>query len=120
MSEVQIQIRRIYDDPAPTDGARILVDRLWPRGVSKDRADLDEWCKTVAPSTDLRKWYGHDPAKFDEFAERYRRELETDDEQSAAFADLKSRAAQGPLTLLTATKEPQISEAQVLLSLLTE
>lgn len=115
-----VQIRRIYDDPEPTDGARVLVDRLWPRGVSKDRADLDEWCKSVAPSTDLRKWYGHDPAKFDEFARRYRHELETDDEQSAAFADLTSRAARGPLTLLTATKEPQISEAQVLLSLLTQ
>ena len=61
-------VRRIYDDPAPADGKRVLVDRLWPRGVSKERADLFEWCKDIAPSTELREWYGHDPAKFDEFS----------------------------------------------------
>lgn len=115
----RVAIRRIYDDPESSDGTRILVDRLWPRGVSKDRADLDEWCKDIAPSTELRKWYGHDPAKFDEFARRYRTELASGGEQSAALAHLKSVAAHGKLTLLTATKEPQISEAQVLLSLLT-
>lgn len=114
-----IRIRRIYEDPEADDGSRVLVDRLWPRGISKDRAHLDEWCKTVAPSTDLRKWYSHDPAKFTEFAQRYRTELETDDEQKEALAHLRDLAARGPLTLLTATKEPQISEAEVLRDLLS-
>lgn len=115
----KVRIRRIYDAPEPDDGARVLVDRLWPRGVSKARADLTQWCKTVAPSTELRKWYGHDPARFDEFAQRYRAELETDDEQKAALAGLRELAAHGTLTLLTATKEPQISEAEVLREVLT-
>lgn len=114
-----VRIRRIYDEPDPDDGARVLVDRLWPRGVSKDRAHLDEWCKTVAPSTELRKWYGHDPAKFDEFRARYTAELDAGGEQSAALAQLRELAAAGPLTLLTATKEPGISEAAVLRRLLT-
>nr|WP_312870292.1 DUF488 family protein [Gordonia asplenii] len=108
-----VRVRRIYDDPDPDDGARILVDRLWPRGMSKDRAHLDEWCKAVAPSTELRKWYGHDPAKFPEFAARYRAEL-TVPERADALADLRRRAAQGPLTLLTAAKRDDISEATVL------
>lgn len=116
----QVRVRRIYDDPESDDGARVLVDRLWPRGVSKERARLDEWCKTVAPTTDLRKWYSHDPAEFDEFAERYRTELETDDEQKAALAHLRELAAAGPLTLLTATKQPEISEAAVLRQVLTD
>ncbi|MEZ5211797.1 MULTISPECIES: DUF488 domain-containing protein [unclassified Gordonia (in: high G+C Gram-positive bacteria)] len=114
-----VRIRRIYDEPDPDDGARVLVDRLWPRGVSKDRAHLDEWCKTVAPSTELRKWYGHDPAKFDEFRARYTAELDAGGEQSVALAQLRKLAAAGPLTLLTATKEPGISEAAVLRRLLT-
>lgn len=115
----RVRVRRIYDEPDSDDGARVLVDRLWPRGVSKERAHLDDWCKAVAPSTDLRKWYSHDPAKFDEFAKRYRTELETDDEQKDALARLRELAADGPLTLLTATKEPQISEAEVLRRLLS-
>ena len=68
----KVRIKRIYDDPAPDDGARVLVDRLWPRGISKERAELEEWCKQVAPSTELRKWYSHDPAKFAEFGKRYK------------------------------------------------
>lgn len=120
MSTPQVRVRRIYDDPDPDDGSRILVDRLWPRGVSKARAHLDDWCRNVAPSTDLRTWYSHDPDKFGEFAERYRAELETDDEQKDALAKLREVAADGPLTLLTATKQPQISEAEVLRRVLTE
>lgn len=112
MSEVRV--RRIYEDPDPGDGARVLVDRLWPRGISKERAALTDWLRTVAPSTDLRKWYAHDPAKFEEFATRYRTELTTDDEHVEALDRLWTLAARGPLTLLTATKEPQISEAEVL------
>ncbi len=115
----EIRVRRIYADPEPGDGARVLVDRLWPRGISKERAALTDWCKTVAPSTDLRKWYAHDPAKFDDFAARYRTELTTDDEHIEALAGLRALAEQGPLTLLTATKEPLISEAEVLRRVLT-
>lgn len=115
----KVQVRRAYDPPEPDDGQRVLVDRLWPRGLSKVRAHLDEWCKQVAPSTDLRKWYGHDPDRFDEFARRYRAELQ-EPEQAAAFAQLKDLAAKGPLTLLTAAKRSDISEATVLAVLLTK
>lgn len=118
MGQAHVQIRRIYDPPRADDGKRVLVDRLWPRGVSKERADLDEWCKEVAPSTELRKWYGHDPARYAEFARKYRAEL-TDDEHAQAFAQLKELARQGTLTLLTATKQPDMSEAQVLEDALT-
>jgi uncharacterized protein YeaO (DUF488 family) len=95
----------------------VLVDRLWPRGVSKARADLTEWCKEVAPSTELRKWYGHDPERYDEFARRYRAEL-GDTEHAAALAHLKELARHGRLTLLTAAKRSDISEATVLADLL--
>lgn len=108
-----IQVRRVYDPPETSDGARVLVDRLWPRGLSKERADLTEWCKTVAPSTELRQWYGHDPAKFEEFEQRYRAELD-EPERSNALDDLRAYAAQGPITLLTASRAWQISEATVL------
>lgn len=112
-----VQVRRIYDDPQASDGERVLVDRLWPRGVSKERAHLSDWCKQVAPSTELRKWYDHDPAKFSEFTSRYTSELEAGD-QAIAFAHLQELARKGTLTLLTATKQPEISEAQVLADLL--
>jgi uncharacterized protein YeaO (DUF488 family) len=68
----EIRARRIYDDPSPTDGTRVLVDRVWPRGLARDRARIDEWLKAVAPSTELRRWYGHDPGRFQEFRRRYR------------------------------------------------
>ena len=71
----EIRVRRVYDAPSPEDGARVLVDRVWPRGLRKDAARLDEWAKDVAPSTELRIWYRHDPAKFDEFRQRYTAEL---------------------------------------------
>ena len=114
----RVQVRRIYDAPLPDDGARVLVDRLWPRGVSKSRAHLDEWCKQVAPSSGLRTWYHHDPDLFQEFSRRYAAEL-NDPEPAAALAHLKELAAEGPLTLLTATKRPEISEAAVLAAILT-
>ena len=106
-----MRVKRIYDDPAPDDGRRVLVDRVWPRGVSKERAALDLWCKDVAPSTDLRKWYGHDPAKQEEFAARYHSELST---QPAVDALADLRATRGTLTLLTATHELELSQARVL------
>ncbi|MFF7941525.1 DUF488 domain-containing protein [Nocardia gamkensis] len=112
-----VQVRRIYDDPTPQDGSRVLVDRLWPRGVSKTRARLDEWCKQVAPSTELRTWYGHDPQLFDEFARRYRDEL-TEPDHAAALTHLRELAARSTLTLLTGTKNTDISEAAVLADIL--
>ncbi|WAX55180.1 DUF488 family protein [Jatrophihabitans cynanchi] len=108
---MDVRVKRIYDDPVPDDGRRVLVDRVWPRGVSKERAALDLWCKDVAPSTELRKWYGHDPDKQKEFAARYRAELAA---QPAAGALADLRATHGPLTLLTATHELGLSQAQVL------
>ncbi|MEV4369777.1 DUF488 family protein [Nonomuraea sp. NPDC049637] len=115
----KVQVRRVYDEPAPDDGARVLVDRLWPRGLAKADAHLDEWCKQVAPSTELRTWYRHDPDRFAEFGHRYRDEL-AEPERAEAMAHLRELAGKGPLTLLTATRQPEISEAAVLAELLAE
>jgi uncharacterized protein YeaO (DUF488 family) len=117
MAGRSVQVRRVYEEPRPEDGTRVLVDRLWPRGLSKAKAALDEWCKKVAPSDELRKWYGHDPDRFAEFSRRYRQEL-TDPEHSDALGHLRDLAKHEPLTLLTATKEPDISEAAVLAGVL--
>ena len=117
MSKHQVKIGRAYDAPARGDGARVLVDRIWPRGLSKAKAHLDEWCKPVAPSTALRKWYGHDPQRFEEFGRRYRAELE-EPERAEALKHLRELASQRPLTLLTATKHADISEAVILADLL--
>lgn len=113
-----VRVRRVYDERIRGDGARVLVDRIWPRGLSKQKADLDEWCNSVAPSTALRKWYGHDPKRFDEFGRRYRAELE-EPERAEALQHLRSLAKRRNLTLLTATKHAAISEAAVLADLLT-
>jgi uncharacterized protein YeaO (DUF488 family) len=114
-----IRVRRVYEEPAAADGARVLVDRVWPRGLRKDAARLDEWAKDVAPSTELRTWYGHDPAKFDEFKQRYRAEL---DEPGAreGLGRLRALAADRRVTLLTATKAIDISQAEVLAEVLRE
>lgn len=112
-----INVRRVYEDPAPDDGARVLVDRIWPRGLRKDAARLDEWAKDLAPSTQLRTWYGHDPAKFGEFRRRYQAEL-AQPGPAAALARLRERAEAGPVTLLTATRDVAISQAAVLAGLL--
>jgi uncharacterized protein YeaO (DUF488 family) len=111
-----VKVRRVYEDPLPTDGTRILVDRLWPRGLTKEKARLDHWCKAIAPSPALRKWYAHDPQLFAEFSRRYRTELQ-EPVAAAALGRLRTLAGQGPLTLLTATREPGISEAAVLCEL---
>lgn len=116
---VGIRARRVYDAPSADDGARVLVDRVWPRGLRKDAARLDDWAKDVAPSTELRTWYGHDPAKFDEFRSRYVAEL-TEPGRAQALAKLRALAASGPVTLLTATKELDISQAAVLVGVLRE
>ncbi|GAB3613286.1 DUF488 domain-containing protein [Humibacter ginsengisoli] len=115
---VNVRVRRIYDAPEPGDGKRVLVDRLWPRGMSKERAELFEWCKDVAPSPQLRQWYGHDPEKFDEFVKRYRAELD-DQEHVEALDSLRKLAHGGTVTLLTASKRDDISEATVLQQVLT-
>lgn len=108
-------LKRAYDDPAPGDGYRILVDRLWPRGVGKDDAALDEWMRDVAPSTDLRRWFGHDPDRFEEFADRYRHELEG----SPALAQLRERCREHPrITLVYGARDGVHNHAVVLLDLL--
>jgi uncharacterized protein YeaO (DUF488 family) len=112
-----VQVRRVYDAPAPEDGTRVLVDRIWPRGLTKEKASLDEWCKQIAPSTELRKWYGHDPDRFAEFTRRYQEEL-TEPERAEALAHLREVAQAGTLTLLTASRAADISEAAVLAGLL--
>ncbi len=113
----RVTVGRVYDERTPLDGARVLVDRIWPRGLAKDRADLDQWCPPVAPSTQLRRWYGHDPARFEEFSRRYRAELD-DPARAEALQHLGEIAAQQRLTLLTATRHPAISQAAVLADLL--
>jgi len=117
MSTNNVRVRRVYDAPARGDGNRVLVDRIWPRGLTKAQAGLSEWCKPVAPSTALRTWYGHDPERFEEFARRYREEL-TEPDRAEALAHLRELAANGTLTLLTATRDPDISAAAVLGALL--
>jgi len=114
-----IRVRRIYDEPSAEDGTRVLVDRVWPRGLRKEAARLDEWAKDVAPSTSLRTWYQHDPAKFSEFRRRYAAELAEPGPRDA-LARLRGEARRGPLTLLTATKELDISQAAVLADLLRQ
>jgi len=112
-----VQLGRVYDQPGDQHGMRVLVDRLWPRGLTKARAALDEWCKQVAPSAELRTWYGHVPERHAEFVRRYRAELATG-EQAAALAHLRELAREHPLILLTASKDVAISEAAVLAELL--
>ena len=113
----QIRVRRVYEAPSPDDGARVLVDRVWPRGLRKDAARLDEWAKDAAPSTELRQWYGHDPAKFDEFRRRYIDEL-SGGVQRKELGRLRALASAGPVTLLTATRDVEISQAAVLAQIL--
>ncbi len=112
-----VKVGRAYDVAVPGDGKRVLVDRIWPRGLTKEKADFDEWCKQVAPSTTLRKWYHHDPERFEEFASRYRAELQ-EPERAAALEHLWALARHGTLTLITASKFADISEAAVLADLL--
>jgi uncharacterized protein YeaO (DUF488 family) len=112
-----VRVRRAYEAAEDQDGKRVLADRLWPRGIKKVDAHLDEWSKEVGPSTELRKWYGHEPAKFEEFNRRYLAEL-TDPARAEAVEHLRKLTDGHRLTLLTATKNPDISEAAVLATLL--
>jgi uncharacterized protein YeaO (DUF488 family) len=118
-SKQEVRVRRVYDEPTDEDGTRVLVDRVWPRGLSKDKAHVDEWCKQVAPSTELRKWYAHDPGRFAEFTRRYRAELE-DPERAEALTRLRKLARDRTLTLVTATRAIEISQAAVLADVLRD
>ena len=117
MTRPDLRVRRAYEPASDEDGYRVLVDRVWPRGLSKERARVDEWCKDVAPSTELRKWYDHEPSRFEGFERRYREEL-LDPARASALEHLRELATSGTLTLLTATKDPEISQAAVLARLL--
>jgi uncharacterized protein YeaO (DUF488 family) len=106
----QVQVRRVYDAPEASDGRRVLVDRLWPRGLTKAAAHVDEWLKAVAPSDELRRWYGHAPARYEEFLRRYGNELQ-EPERARALLQLRELAATGPVTLLTASGDLEHSQA---------
>jgi uncharacterized protein YeaO (DUF488 family) len=112
-SKPEVRTRRVYDDPPPEDGRRVLVDRLWPRGLAKARAGIDERAKDVAPSTELRRRYGHDPARFEEFRRRYQAEL-AEPHRQTAVRHLRELARSGPLTLVTAIRDADHSQAAVL------
>ncbi len=108
---MSIVVKRIYEPPAKTDGTRILVDRLWPRGIKKDTAALDDWTKEVGPSNELRQWFGHEPDKWKEFQRRYNAEL---DANADAWQPLLARARKGRLTLLFGTREERYNNAVAL------
>lgn len=108
---MDVQVRRAYDPPGPGDGYRVLVDRVWPRGVSKDKLELDEWRKEIAPSTRLRKWFGHDPERWNEFQERYFAELE---EMQDSVQELMKRARRGRITLVYGARDRDHNQAVAL------
>jgi uncharacterized protein YeaO (DUF488 family) len=112
-----VRIKRIYEDPGPGDGYRVLIDRLWPRGVSRQSARLDDWARELAPSDELRRWFGHEPAKFEAFRGRYRSELA---EQRDRLLGLARRAESGPVTIVYAARDQQHNNARVLAELLCE
>ena len=112
---MSVHIKRVYAEPEKSDGFRILVDRLWPRGLSKEKAHVDLWLKEAAPSTELRKWFGHDPQKWREFQSRYLDELKS---HAAQLALLKEKSSQGAVTLLFAARDEEHNEAVVLKILL--
>jgi uncharacterized protein YeaO (DUF488 family) len=115
---VMVALKRVYDEPAPDDGARVLVERLWPRGLSKERAQIDLWLKEIAPSHELRIWFGHDPEKFVEFRRRYEAELAKPPGQDA-LTKLRELAELGAVTLVFAARDVEHSNAAVLRDLLS-
>jgi uncharacterized protein YeaO (DUF488 family) len=114
---LRIALKRVYDKAEPIDGTRVLVDRLWPRGLSKERAHIDLWLKDIAPSSELRMWFGHDPAKFAEFRRRYEAELASGAAHEA-LEKLRELAQRGPLTLVFAARDTEHANAIVLRDLL--
>ena len=109
-----LKIKRAYETAAASDGTRVLVDRIWPRGVSKDEADIDWWAKEVAPSTELRKWFGHDPERWEEFQKRYKLELKG----NAELERLKAMTKKGDVTLVYGAKDEEHNQARVIYDLL--
>jgi uncharacterized protein YeaO (DUF488 family) len=109
--KTKIRLKRAYDAPSGDDGTRILVERLWPRGLSKEEAAIDLWLKEVAPSAELRKWYGHDPDRWEEFRKRYRTEL---DQKGDQLDDLKQKIKSGPVTFVFAAKDEEHNSAVAL------
>ena len=120
MARARIEVVRVYDDTGRSGSEhRVLVDRLWPRGMKKEAVDLDEWAKDVAPSAELRRWYGHEPERFGEFARRYRAEL-TKEPAASAVGRLRRGSRDARLVLLTATRDVERSGAEVLRSALQD
>ncbi len=117
MSDLAITLKRVYRPPAPEDGTRILVERLWPRGLTKDKAAIDHWVKDVAPTPELRKWYGHQPDRWDEFQSRYKEELGTNGEELALLENL---CAGKQVTFVFAAKDEARNSAVVLREYLNE
>jgi len=113
---MKVRTKRVYDEPSPDDGTRVLVDRVWPRGMKKDQARLDLWYKDVAPSTALRKWFGHDPARWDSFRRRYRKELDAHEE---AVRALRRLARKHTLTLVFSARDSEHNNAVALREYLT-
>jgi uncharacterized protein YeaO (DUF488 family) len=114
---MNLKLKRVYEPFDKNDGTRILVDRLWPRGMTKAKAGVDIWLKELAPSAELRKWFGHDPDKWTEFKKRYRAELEENDEQ---LARLREEIKKGPVTLLYGAKDEEHNDAVALVEFLRD
>jgi uncharacterized protein YeaO (DUF488 family) len=108
---MKLKIKRVYEKPEKSDGMRILIDRLWPRGLSKEKAEVALWLKEIAPSTELRKWFDHDPEKWEEFQKRYRAELE---EKNEAVQSLRDKMREGVVTLVYGAKDEEHNDAVVL------
>ena len=117
MAKERIRVKRVYEPREPVDGLRVLVDRLWPRGLSKKRAQIDEWRKDLAPSDALRRWFGHDPGRWREFKRRYRQEL---GRQMEELKELAGQARKGRVTILYGARDEQHNNAVVLKELLTK
>lgn len=115
--QIKIALKRVYDEPEPDDGTRVLVERLWPRGITKERARVDLWLKDIAPSHELRTWFGHDPEKFAEFCRRYKAEL-TSETGQAALKTLQDLVKRGPVTLVFAAHDTEHTNAVALRDLL--
>lgn len=115
MATVDIAIKRVYDAPDPDDGYRVLIDRLWPRGVSRERADLDDWARDLAPSDELRRWFAHDPKRFGEFSARYRAELE---QHKDSLHELRRRSRSGRVTILYGARDQEHNDAVVVAEVL--
>ena len=110
-ARMDIRVKRVYEAPAAEDGMRVLVDRLWPRGLAREKAGIDLWLKELAPSTELRKWFNHEPDKWETFKQRYQQELER---QPAALAHAIAAMGSGPVTLLFAARETRFNDAVAL------